>query len=126
MGLLGEVAKLLEDAQRRLPVLLGLRSARPHLHEVQYRVRLGLRFQLMGRLCFGEASLRPSAGIRVATLVDPEPRVAGLQTGTSGARLGTCRAAKSTQAQTRAAQCVAVVAATLLYPGLLEGQMSLP
>ena len=89
-------------------------------------MRLGLCFQLMGRLCFGEASLRPSAGIRVAALVDPEPRVAGLQTGTSRASLGTCRGAKSTQAQTRAAQRVAVVAATLLYSGQLEGQMSLP
>ena len=45
---------------------------------VQYRVRLGLRFQLMGRLCFGEASLRPSAGIRVATLVDPAATRSGL------------------------------------------------
>ena len=81
MGLLGEVPKLLEDAQRRLPVLLGLGSARPHLYGVQYRVRLGLRFQLMSRLCFGEASLRPSAGIRVATLLDPADTRSGLATG---------------------------------------------
>src|SRR4051812_10736032 len=79
----------------------------------------------MRRLCFGETSLTPSTGIRVPTLVDPEPRVAGLQTGTSGALLETCCAAKSTQAQTRAAECVAVVAATLFYPGQLEGQLSL-
>ncbi len=89
-------------------------------------MRLGLCFQLMGRLCFGEASLRPSAGIRVATLLDPAERVADLQLGTNGARLRTCRVAKSTQAETRPAQCVAVVAATLLHQGQLERQMSLP
>jgi hypothetical protein len=44
MGLPGEIPKLLEDAQRRLPVLLGVRSAGPHRHVVQYRVRIGLRF----------------------------------------------------------------------------------
>ena len=121
MGLLGEVPELLENAQRRLPVLLGLRSAGYHFYGVQYPVRLGLGFQLMGRLCFGEASLRPSAGIRVATLLDPAERVADLQLGTNGARLRTCRVANSTQAQTRPAQRVAVMAAALLYQGLLEG-----
>src|SRR5215211_507093 len=91
MGLIGEVPKLLEDAQRRLAVLLALGCARPQLHEVQYQVRLALRFQLVSRLCFGEASLRPSACIRVATLVDPAERVSDLQPGTNGACLRTCR-----------------------------------
>ena len=80
VGLPGEVPKLLEDAQRCLPVLLALGSAGPHLYAVQYEVRPALRFQLMSRLCLGEAPLRPSAGIRVATLIDPAERVVGLQT----------------------------------------------
>ena len=48
-----------------------------------------------------------------------------MQPGTNGARLRTCRAANSAQAETRPAQRVAVVAATLLYLGQLERQMSL-
>jgi hypothetical protein len=71
MGLPGEIPELLEDAQRSLPVLLALGSARPQLHEVQYEVRPRLRVQLRSRLCFGEGSVRPSAGIRVTTLIDP-------------------------------------------------------
>ena len=117
MRLLGEVPKLLEDAQRRLPVLLALCPARPNLHQMQYRVRLCLRFQLIGRLCFGEASLRPSAGIRVATLVEPADRIADLQLGTNGPCLRTCRAAKSTQAQTRPAECVACNGRDVALPG---------
>src|SRR4029453_7814609 len=93
MGLPGKVPKLLRDAQRSLPVLLTLGSARPHFNDVKYEVRPALCFQLISRLCFGEAALRPSASIRVATLVDPAERVLDLQLCTNGPCLRTCRAA---------------------------------
>src|SRR5215217_1220222 len=126
MGLPADVPELLEDAQRGFPVFFSVGTAQPSLHEVQHQVRPALRFQLIGRLCLRQAALRPSASIRVATLIDPAERVLGLQLCSNSPCLGTCQAANSTQADTRSAECIAVMPAPLLHHGLLECQMSLP
>src|SRR5215216_301088 len=95
MGLPADVPELLEDAQRGFPVFFSVGTAQPSLHEVQHQVR--------------QAALRPSASIRVATLIDPAERVLGLQLCSNSPCLGTCQAANSTQADTRSAECSAVM-----------------
>src|SRR5512133_2383781 len=115
MGLPTEVPQLLEDAQRSLPVLLALGCARPHLHELQDQVRLGLRQQLINCLCFGEPSLCPLPRICIATLADPTERVPDLQAGTNGAHVRTCRALNSSQAKARSTDRIAVMAPALFY-----------
>ena len=60
-----------------------------HLDGVEDQVRQACASSSLAGLCFGEASLRPLAGIRVPTLIEPAERVADLQPCTNGARLRT-------------------------------------